>query len=373
MDTKYKIYVLNNFLPWLYSGYIRNKISFIVMLLITGKNLTLKIKSYPLKINSISSSFKVIRSLLKILRFATSFEINQQGLMKITFDNISYFEINLQKMSEIDKGLIEFLCDAHVFGLTVIQEDKKSSYFLDNRCVFLIKNENDLFIETIERVRFFIKFYNYTIIETFYNRLHEITTLKNFENKIVLDVGASIGETALYFASKGATVYAIEIDERYINILIEHLKINPDLSKLIHPIHAALAHDGEVQYYTDPEHLMDTTIIKSRFEGYFNKAEKKTIKSYSVNSIIKMNNLETIDYLKMDCKGCEFSLTKDDLKNISNLKIEYMVSDSSQKLSELVKMINESGFKSRTFHHSVTNQKSYNESGNILAKKEKSS
>ena len=371
MNLKFRIYILNNFLPWLISGYIQNKISFILSLIRTGSNLTLKINSYPLKINSIANSSNVIGSLLKILRFATLFEINKEGLMKITFDNISYFEINLQKMSETDQKLIQFLSDANIYGLTVIQENKKSSYFLDDRCVFVIKNGTDLFIETFEQVRFFMKFYNYTIIETFYNRVHEISTLKKFENKIVLDVGAAIGETALYFASKRATVYAIEIDEHRYKILVEHLKINHKLSELIYPIHAALAHDGEVQYYADPEHLMDSTIIKNRFNNYFNKYEKKNIKSYSVNSIIKMNNLKTIDYLKIDCKGCEFSLTKNDLKNLSNLKIEYMVRDSSQKILELVKIIKESGFKFRTFHHSVENRKSYNVSGNILGTKEK--
>ena len=48
-----------------------------------------------------------------------------------------------------------------------------------------------------------------------------------------------------------------------------------------------------------------------------------------------------------------------------------MVSDSSQRILELVKIIKESGFKFRTFHHSVENRKSYNVSGNILGTKEK--
>jgi len=374
---KFKIYFIHSFFPWILSSYINNKRSFVLQVLISNKNCKLRIKNYTLKINSITSNYKILLGLLKILRFSMLFEINKNGLMNITFDNISFFQINLDKLSITDQKLILLLDDAITYGLTVIPQDNKSSYFLDNRCIFVNTQssppnsnlDNEIIIETYNKVNFLLKYYNYTIIETFYNNIHEISTLTDFQNKIVFDVGASIGETALYFSNKGAEVYAIEIDDRNFIILSEHLKINPHLSKSIHPIHAALSHDGEIDYYSDPEHIMDSTLFGSRFEGYFNKSDRKKIKSYSIDGLMKLNNLKTIDFLKIDCKGCEFTLTNKDLENVQNLKIEYMPIDPSHDISNLIKLIENSNFQLRLFQHEVNTRKSFKKGGNILATK----
>lgn len=370
---KLKIYFLHNFFPWVLNPYINNKISFFFQVLTSNKNCKLQIKDYTLKIKSITSNHKILLSLLKILRFSMLFEINKNGLMNITFDNISFFQINLDKLSITDQKLILLLDDAITYGLTVIPQENKSSYFLDNKCIFLntqsssSNSDNQIIIETYNKVKFFLKYYNYTIIEAFYNDTHEIATLPDFQNKIVFDIGASIGETALYFSSKGAEVYSVEIDDRNIAILSEHMKINPHLSKTIHPIHAALCHDGEIEYNADPEHIMDSTIYDSRYEGYFNKPNRKKIKSYSIDGIRKLNNLKIVDYLKMDCKGCEFTLTKKDLENVQNIKIEYMPLESSHNISDLIKLIKNANFQLRLFTHAVDTRKSFNMGGNILA------
>ena len=179
---KLKIYFLHNFFPWILSSYINNKISFFFQLLISNKNCKLRIKNYTLKINSIISNHKILLSLLKILRFSMLFEINKNGLMNITFDNISFFQINLDKLSITDQKLILLLDDAITYGLTVIPQENKLSYFLDNRCIFVNTQssppspnlDNEITIETYNKVKFFLKYYNYTIIETFYNNVHEI-------------------------------------------------------------------------------------------------------------------------------------------------------------------------------------------------------
>ena len=304
------------------------------------------------------------------------FEINKNGLMNITFDNISFFKIDLNKLSITDQKLILLLDDAITYGLTVIPQENRSSYFLDNKCIFVNTQssstsnlDNEIIIETYNKVNFFLKYYKYPIIETFYNNIQEISTLTDFQNKIVFDMGASEGETALYFANKGADVYAVEIDERNFTIISEHLKINPHLSKSIHPIHAALCHDGEIEYYADPDHIMDSTLYGSRFDGYFNKPDKKKVKSYSVDGLRKLNNLKTIDFLKIDCKGGEFELTKTDLENVQNLKIEYLSLDPSHNVSNLVKLIKNSNFQIRLFNHEVDTRNSFKNSGNILATK----
>ena len=114
---------------------------------------------------------------------------------------------------------------------------------------------------------------------------------------------------------------------------------------------------------------MDSTLFGSRFEGYFNKSDRKKIKSYSIDGLMKLNNLKTIDFLKIDCKGCEFTLTNKDLENVQNLKIEYMPIDPSHDISNLIKLIENSNFQLRLFQHEVDTRKSFKKGGNILATK----
>ena len=96
---------------------------------------------------------------------------------------------------------------------------------------------------------------------------------------------------------------------------------------------------------------------------------RKKIKSYSVDGLLKLNKLDVVDYLKVDCKGCEFTLTKKDLEHVKNLKIEYMKLDPSHDLSSLIKLIKDSGFQLRLFNHEVTTRRTMSKGGNIIATK----
>ena len=47
----------------------------------------------------------------------------------------------------------------------------------------------------------------------------------------------------------------------------------------------------------------------------------------------------------MDCKGCEFLLTENALKNVDMVKIEFLSLDNSHKLKDLLKILENAGFK----------------------------
>ena len=89
------------------------------------------------------------------------FEINKNGLINITFDNISFFKIDLNKLSITDQKLILLLDDAITYGLTVIPQENRSSYFLDDKCIFVNTQssstsnlDNEIIIETYNKVNF---------------------------------------------------------------------------------------------------------------------------------------------------------------------------------------------------------------------------
>tara|TARA_B110000495_G_C22944064_1_gene552565 strand:- start:947 stop:1267 length:321 start_codon:yes stop_codon:yes gene_type:complete len=63
------------------------------------------------------------------------------------------------------------------------------------------------------------------------------------------------------------------------------------------------------------------------------------VQGFSINSAMKKVNVEHIDLLKMDCKGCEFYLTEKDLANVDSLKIEYVAIDKKHRLEDLLKIL----------------------------------
>ena len=137
------------------------------------------------------------------------------------------------------------------------------NYFFWNDDVLHVTNPN------LSELKFVGADKNGDIQAVFFDEVYGELDVKD---KIVVDIGANIGDTAIYFASKGAQVYALEIDERRYKIIQEHLKINPDLAKRIIPINAAFGSEGEVEFYSDPLDFMDPSIFKERYEEHIEKA-----------------------------------------------------------------------------------------------------
>ena len=71
----------------------------------------------------------------------------------------------------------------------------------------------------------------------------------------------------------------------------------------------------------------------------------------SLTSILKKYNIDEVDLLKMDCKGCEFFIPDDALKHIKRIKIEY-VARGKYKVEDLLKQLKQSGFKCTMYRDS---------------------
>ena len=76
-----------------------------------------------------------------------------------------------------------------------------------------------------------------------------INDFDNWNDKVVVDVGAECGDTALYYANLGAKVFAFEPLKENFDKMIQNLSLNPEISKRITPINAALGEDGELIFY----------------------------------------------------------------------------------------------------------------------------
>lgn len=129
------------------------------------------------------------------------------------------------------------------------------------------------------------------IDETF---LEEAYGLLAVYNKTVLDVGASIGDSAIYFALKGAKrVYAYEPNKETFSYLLENVKINSMEDKVV-PLNIAIASkQGKVCLI--PETSSGSSHVSNEEVecGYWVDAEPLPLNA---------------DILKMDCEGCEYDV-----------------------------------------------------------------
>lgn len=128
--------------------------------------------------------------------------------------------------------------------------------------------------------------------------------------KVIVDAGANIGLASIYFANKfpGAKIISIEPEQSNFELLKENVSSYSNIM----PIHAALWHKNEeinlidpglgkwgfmTEMKNSPEHLSGNTC--------------STVEAMTLDKIMKDNNLDKIDILKIDIEGAEREVFSD--------------------------------------------------------------
>jgi len=138
------------------------------------------------------------------------------------------------------------------------------------------------------------------------------------KNRDVVDIGANIGDTAIYFALKGAKhVYAFEPYPYSYNIAKKNIRLN-HLEDKITLLNEGCGKSGSIAIKEDYKNTVGTD-LKSFKEG-------KKIRIEGLDEIVKRFNLKHAA-LKVDCEGCEYDLilnaSDEALKAFDQIIIEY--------------------------------------------------
>ncbi len=126
----------------------------------------------------------------------------------------------------------------------------------------------------------------------------------DLSNRVVVDIGASLGDTTLYFAALGAKkVVAIEPVWSAFKLVEENVKVN-DFSHICDVIHAGVGRASLADIALDP-------MFKIIFGGY--KPIKTEFDSVSHPPVITLKSLVekygiTNGILKVDCEGWEYDI-----------------------------------------------------------------
>lgn len=155
----------------------------------------------------------------------------------------------------------------------------------------------------------------------------------DYKNRVIIDVGANSGDTALYFASKGAKVYAFEPVKEYFDMALKNLDLNPELNKNIKIFNYGVSYKkGKLNI-----DAMDSV------SSYISQNDSYEVEIMSLNDILKHVKP---DLLKMDCEGCEFEIIENsDLSMFNELIFEYHSKIVGKDYMRIIKKLEDEGFK----------------------------
>jgi FkbM family methyltransferase len=145
----------------------------------------------------------------------------------------------------------------------------------------------------------------------------------NLKSSTVIDIGAFIGDTSAYFASKGAKkVLAFEAAPPIFRIAQENIKMNKlqntvDIRNL-----AVTGREGEIELSFYNSQPGSSSIV---YKDLAYRSTYYQVKTTTLDQIMKEVNY--VDLLKIDCEGTEYQILplaskEGNLKNISNIIME---------------------------------------------------
>jgi FkbM family methyltransferase len=179
---------------------------------------------------------------------------------------------------------------------------EKGDEMLITRSVDIVKNDIHF------KVTFNPK--TYWVWDCIRNNMWEEMTFKIFDRFLkpenaYLDIGAWIGPTVLYGAHTAKHVYAIEPDPIAFKELAGNLSLNPSLESKVNSIHAAIADKpGSIRLYKRQEFGDSTSSLIPTLsdENYCQ------VKAVTIHDLMGENDLEEINFIKMDIEGGEYFL-----------------------------------------------------------------
>ena len=139
-------------------------------------------------------------------------------------------------------------------------------------------------------------FFNNDFADTFGFETYGMISVRE---KTVVDIGANIGDTAVYFVLKGAKkVVALEPSPSAYRHLTENVQLN-DVEKEVVCLNAGVDSSEHTIRIAEDDH--DATGIK-----VIDQCRGATVNITTLESIIYSQNVPKGSVLKIDCEGCEY-------------------------------------------------------------------
>jgi FkbM family methyltransferase len=159
----------------------------------------------------------------------------------------------------------------------------------------------------------------------------------NVKGKIVIDVGAFVGDSAIYFALRGAKrIIAIEPHPGAFAEMLDNIKLN-NLEGVIVPVNAGLA--------SRPGKICIGNIGVEATGGTYHMLGDCpiTVPAVTLGELMDRFGIDPNDaVLKMDCEGCEFDIILNDYEHVKLFKeliFEYHSYTVNKPVDELLNVL----------------------------------
>jgi FkbM family methyltransferase len=178
-----------------------------------------------------------------------------------------------------------------------------------------LRYENEIVI-TKEGLQFYKGMENGNVYHVFYDEDYRF--LLPVENKIVLDVGANIADSSIYFTHNGAKqVIALEPFARNYELAKYNIMLNKMKDRIMLLNAGCASRTGEM-------------MIEPSTEGVYARVQESSggqkVDMYSLADLVSKYDLDNA-ILKMDCEGCEYeailSSSVKTLNKFERIQIEY--------------------------------------------------
>lgn len=161
-----------------------------------------------------------------------------------------------------------------------------------------------------------VDFNDIELLDSLLEPFNEIFRDIDIVGKIVIDIGAYIGDTPLFFVSKNASkIYAYEPVDKHYKYLISNLKRNNVYNKVIPVKRGIWFYRGIV-----------SVSYSGLTTGLYNSGFKVDIEVEELSDVLKtiFDREGRVDLVKMDCEGCEYVLINTPVEDIHKCR-EYIV------------------------------------------------
>lgn len=160
--------------------------------------------------------------------------------------------------------------------------------------------------------------------EIFVEDVYRIRDL-DLTGKVVVDIGGYIGDSATAFALKGAEVYALEPSSKLFAFLKRNIA-NNGMEKRIHPYPVGLSNKAE-------------SLVFSR-DG----KEEDRLELVEGLDFVLRELPPNIEYLKLDCEGCEYHLLGDD-RFLAHLQPKRIAMEFHLGTQDLPEILGKAGYR----------------------------
>ena len=286
------------------------------------------------KISYIKDYFKYLKNPLHALLFKFGFKKE----CEIKFKNYNN-SIILKKETALNRLM---------FLLPTVKSDKYPDLLK-----YIKELDENSKIVTIDNIRYIntlnTEFKNknpiyYTIhIEEFFS--DDSWDMLNLENRNIIDIGANIADTTLYFAKNGANVIGFEPVKHLYELGLENISLNSHLKNKIQFVNKAVGGKKGMLNIDNPS-----------IKNYKNDNDHYKTEVITINDVLKDYNF-TPDILKMDCEGCEFEIILNyELTMFNEIIFEHHSKIAGKDYKPLIEKLKKDGFEINTYTVTASQQ-----------------